>query len=74
MFNIILPKPCKIFSKVLPIFNKNLIQQLIQWLFNKYNSGTFWQNDLFQGNLDKTQRKINPMSCCSGNNSTKKKW
>ena len=46
MFNIILPKPCEIFAKfLLKICQKS--GKDFTMFFNKYNSGTFWQNDLF---------------------------
>ena len=44
MFNIILPKPCEIFAKSL---TKIEINNWSNGIFNKYTSGTFWQNNLF---------------------------
>ena len=46
MFNIILPKPCEIFAKFLLKICQKFGKDLTRF-FNKYNSGTFWQNDLF---------------------------
>ena len=51
MFNIILPKPCEIFAKFLLKICQKFGKDFTMF-FNKYNSGTFWQNDLFQGKLE----------------------
>ena len=45
MFNIILTKPCEIFAKFLLKICQKIGKDFTRF-FNKYNSGTFWQNDL----------------------------
>ena len=41
-----IPKPCEIFAKFLLKICQKFGKAFIMF-FNKYNSGTFWQNDLF---------------------------
>ena len=54
MFNIILPKPCEIFF-FCQIFNKNWIQQLIQWNIQQIQ---FWHILTEWSILDKTRISI----------------